>query len=226
MLTVAVLLSGRGSNLGALIGAQNEGLPIRLVLALSDRPGAPGLELARAAAVPTLAIDASAYRNNKAAFEDALDAALQASGCELVVLAGFMRVLSADFVRRWHGRMINIHPSLLPKYPGLRTHQRALDAGDAEHGASVHYVTPVLDGGPVLMQVRMLLCAGNTPEAVAASLLPLEHRLLVASVALIATGQVQLQGEQILYRQQALQHVLQLEDGEDAAGADSPADPT
>lgn len=190
-LRVAVLLSGRGSNLGALIQACQRDLPITLVGVYSNKADAPGLGLASAAAIPTQVYEPKNYPD-KAAFESALFAAVAASGAELVVLAGFMRVLGADTVEQWRGRLINIHPSLLPKYQGLHTHERAIQAGDSEHGASVHFVTPVLDGGPVLMQVKVPILAADTPEILAARLLPQEHRLLVAAVRLFAQRRVRL----------------------------------
>jgi phosphoribosylglycinamide formyltransferase-1 len=209
-LRVAVLLSGRGSNLGALIAAVAGGdLPIRLVGAFSNKADAPGLALATAAGIATAVFDARDFPD-KAAFEAALFTQVRASGAELVVLAGFMRILSAVTVEQWRGRLINIHPSLLPKYQGLHTHQRAIEAGDAEHGASVHFVTPVLDGGPVLMQVHVPILAGDTPDALAARLLPQEHRLLVAAVRLFAERRVRLDGERILVDTAALAEPIRL----------------
>lgn len=196
-LKVAVLLSGRGSNLGALIAAVAAGLPIRLVGAYSNKADAPGLALATAAGIATAVVEPRAYADREA-FEAALFAAVAAAGAELVVLAGFMRVLTAATVEQWSGRLINIHPSLLPKYQGLHTHERAIQAGDAEHGASVHFVTPVLDGGPVLMQVRIPILAEDSPESLAARLLPEEHRLLVAAVRLFAQRRVRLVDGRIL----------------------------
>ncbi|HWS28072.1 MAG TPA: phosphoribosylglycinamide formyltransferase [Xanthomonadales bacterium] len=195
-LRVAVLLSGRGSNLGALIEASQRDLPIALVGAYSNKADAPGLGLAAAAGIPTHVFEPRLYAD-KAAFEAALFAAVAASGAELVVLAGFMRVIGAQSVEQWRGRLINIHPSLLPKYQGLHTHERAIQAGDAEHGASVHFVTPVLDGGPVLMQVRVPILADDTPDSLAARLLPQEHRLLVAAVRLFAQRRVRLAQDRI-----------------------------
>lgn len=195
-LRVAVLLSGRGSNLGALIQASQGDLPISLVGAFSNKADAPGLGLAAAAGIPTYVFEPRLYPD-KAAFEAALFAAVATSGAELVVLAGFMRVIGAQVVEQWRGRLINIHPSLLPKYQGLHTHERAIQAGDPEHGASVHFVTPVLDGGPVLMQVRVPILADDTPDILAARLLPEEHRLLVAAVRLFAQRRVRLDDERI-----------------------------
>jgi phosphoribosylglycinamide formyltransferase-1 len=208
-LRVAVLLSGRGSNLGALIKAVAEGLPIRLVGAFSNKADAPGLALAAAASVPTQVFESRDYAD-RASFEAALFAAVSASGAELVVLAGFMRILSAETVDQWRGRLINIHPSLLPKYQGLHTHQRAIEAGDAEHGASVHFVTPVLDGGPVLMQVHVPILAADTPDALAARLLPQEHRLLVAAVRLFAERRVRLKSDRIVVDGVALAEPIRL----------------
>jgi len=195
-LKVAVLLSGRGSNLRALIAAAHRDSSFRLVGAFSDKPEAPGLQYAREAGIATCAYIPRHYPD-KAAFERALFDAVAASGADLVVLAGFMRILGTQTVEAWRGRLINIHPSLLPKYPGLHTHARALEAGDKEHGASVHFVTPVLDGGPVLMQVRIPLLAGDDADTLAARLIVEEHRLLVAAVRLIAQGRVRLDGETI-----------------------------
>lgn len=195
-LRVAVLLSGRGSNLGALIAASQRDLPIALVGVYSNQPDAPGLGLAAAAGIPSHVFEPKQFAD-KAAFEAALFAAVAESGAELVVLAGFMRVIGVQSVEQWRGRLINIHPSLLPKYQGLHTHERAIQAGDSEHGASVHFVTPVLDGGPVLMQVRVPILADDTPDSLAARLLPQEHRLLVASVRLFAQRRVRLAHDQI-----------------------------
>lgn len=203
-LPIAVLISGRGSNLQAIIDAVARGeLAADIRLVLSNRAGAQGLERARAAGIATAVIE-SAGHGDRAAYDRALRECLDASGARLVVLAGFMRVLSPEFVRHYQGRLINIHPSLLPAFTGLHTHRRALAEGVAEHGASVHFVTPVLDDGPVLMQVRIPVLPDDTAESLAARLLPQEHRLLVAAVRLIAQGRVRLQGEQILVDGEAL----------------------
>lgn len=195
-LRVAVLLSGRGSNLAALIDAAARDLPIELVGAFADRADALGLTRAAEAGVTTASFDPRAYAD-KASFEAALFAAVEASGAELVVLAGFMRVLSAATVDRWRGRLINIHPSLLPKFPGLHTHARALEAGESEHGASVHFVTPVLDGGPILMQLNLPIQAGDTADSLAQRLLPQEHRLLKAAVRMFADRRVRLVNDRV-----------------------------
>jgi phosphoribosylglycinamide formyltransferase-1 len=182
---VAVLLSGRGSNLKALIDAQRAGsLPAEIVLALSDR-ACPGLSIATQAGIPATLIDRNAFGDRRA-FETALAARLDEARPDLLVLAGFMRILSRDFVAGLRCAAVNIHPSLLPKYPGLNTHQRVLDAGDAEHGATVHYVTAELDAGPILMQCKMPVLPGDDAPSLAARLLPLEHQLLVAAVTRLA----------------------------------------
>lgn len=183
---IAVLASGRGSNLEALIDAQREArLPITIVGVFSDKADARALEIARAAGIAAVHVDPRAFGSRRE-FDEALFAAIAAARPDLVVLAGFMRILDPAAFKPWLGRIINIHPSLLPKYPGLHTHRRALEAGDRLHGASVHFVTAELDGGPVLGQVRIEIRPDDTPESLAERLLPQEHRLLVACVALLA----------------------------------------
>jgi len=191
-LPVAVLVSGRGSNLGALMAAREAGkLPIEFVLVASNKADAPALRNAEAQGIPTLALDPKSYAT-RLAFDEALFARVAESGAELVVLAGFMRVIDAAVVDAWRGRIVNIHPSLLPKYRGLHTHRRAIAARDAEHGASVHFVTAELDGGPVIAQARIPIHAGDSEETLAARLLAQEHRLIVACVDAIARGRVSL----------------------------------
>lgn len=191
-LRVAVLLSGRGSNLQALIDAhQLRQLPIQLVLAASDRIEAEGLRRAERAGVPTLALDPTPF-TTRADYDAALFSRVAAYTPQLIVLAGFLRMLDPTVVAPWQGRMINIHPSLLPKYPGLRTHARVLAAGDTIHGASVHYVTAKLDGGPVIAQVIINTMPNDTPESLAARLLLREHVLLRACVDGIAQGRIAL----------------------------------
>ena len=187
-LRVAVLASGRGSNFEAIAKAN---LPIELVGVFSDKPGARALEVARARGVPAFALDAKKYTDRKT-FDREFFARLADAKPDLLVLAGFMRVIDDTVIAPWHGRAINIHPSLLPKYTGLRTHQRAIDAGDRVHGASVHFVTAELDGGPVIAQVELDVRDGDTAESLAERLLPLEHRLLVATVDALARGRVAL----------------------------------
>lgn len=189
-LPIAVLASGRGSNLAALLDAAAAGtLPVAFKLVASDQADAPALRNAEAHGIPTCALDPKAFAS-RAEFDAALFARVAASGARLVVLAGFMRIIGGAVTAQWQGRMINIHPSLLPKYRGLHTHRRALKAGDAEHGASVHFVSAELDGGPVIAQARIAVQPGDTEDSLAARLLPHEHRLLVACVEAIATGAV------------------------------------
>lgn len=189
-LRIAVLASGRGSNLAALLAARARGeLAAQFVLVASDKASAGALRLAEQAGIPTLVLDPKAYPDRRA-FDLDLFARIAASGAELVVLAGFMRILDGEALAPWAGRMLNIHPSLLPKYRGLHTHRRALEAGDLEHGASVHFVTAELDGGPVVAQAVLPIEPGEDEQRLAQRLLPLEHRLLPATVALIAEGRL------------------------------------
>ncbi|HUW54069.1 MAG TPA: phosphoribosylglycinamide formyltransferase [Rhodanobacter sp.] len=188
---VAVLASGRGSNLAALLAARDRGeLPVDFVLVGSDKAAAGALRLAEAAGIPTLALDPRSYPDRRA-FDLDLFARIAASGAELLVLAGFMRIIDAAALAPWIGRMINIHPSLLPKYRGLHTHRRALQAGDREHGASVHFVTAELDGGPVIAQARIPIHPGDDEQQLAQRLLSEEHRLLPAVLALLASHRLQ-----------------------------------
>lgn len=174
---IAVLISGRGSNLQCLIDAcAAEDYPARIVAVISNRPDAYGLERAREAGISAIAIDHKAYASRES-FEAALDAALREAGAEFVCLAGFMRILTEGFVNQWDGRMINIHPSLLPKFKGVDTHKRAIEAGESEHGCTVHWVTPGMDEGPVIAQARVPVLPGDTPETLAARVLVEEHRL-------------------------------------------------
>ncbi|WP_429912105.1 phosphoribosylglycinamide formyltransferase [Glycocaulis sp.] len=174
---IAVLISGRGSNLQCLIDAcAADDYPARIVAVISNRPGAYGLERARQAGISAIAIDHKAFESRES-FEAALDAALREAGAEFVCLAGFMRILTEGFVNAWEGRMINIHPSLLPKFKGVDTHARAIEAGESEHGCTVHWVTPGMDEGPTIAQARVPVLPGDTPETLAARVLVEEHRL-------------------------------------------------
>ena len=207
---VAVLASGRGSNLAALLDAQGRGeLPVEFVLVGSDKADAAALRLAEQADIPTLALDPRSYPDRRA-FDLDLFARISASGAELLVLAGFMRVIDGEALRPWVGRIINVHPSLLPKYRGLHTHRRALKAGDAEHGASVHFVTAELDGGPVIAQAHLAVVPGDDEESLAQRLLPLEHRLLPAVLALLASGRLQWQAGTVQYDGRPLSAPLRL----------------
>ena len=181
---VAVLASGGGSNLAALIeAAARPGYPASIALALSNQPRAAALERARAAGIPALAVDHRPFGPDRAAHERAIDAALAQHGIELVCLAGYMRLLTPWLVGRWSGRMLNIHPSLLPAFPGLHTHERALAAGCCLHGCTVHQVTAIMDEGPILAQAAVPVLPGDTPASLAARVLAQEHRLYPAALA-------------------------------------------
>ena len=185
---VAILISGGGSNMVALVNSMQGDHPARPVLVLSNDPEAGGLAKADALGVATACVDHKPFGKDRAAFEVALQAALEAANPDIICLAGFMRILTSDFTRKWEGRMLNIHPSLLPKYKGLHTHARALEAGDTEHGCSVHEVTAALDDGPIPGQARISIAAGDTPDTLAARLLPLEHALYPAVLRRFALG--------------------------------------
>ena len=175
MKRVAILISGGGSNMVALVRAMTGDFPARPVLVLSNVPGAGGLARAQALGIPTAVTDHRA--RSRAAFEADLIATLDAAKPDILALAGFMRIVTPGFVDAFAGRMLNIHPSLLPKYPGLHTHQRALDAGDTEAGCTVHHVTADLDCGPILGQVRVPVLPGDTADSLAARVLVAEHQL-------------------------------------------------
>ena len=177
---VAILISGGGSNMVALVQAMVGDFPARPVLVLSNNPDAAGLARARALGVPVAAVDHRPYGHDRAGFEAAMAQHLDAVQPDILCHAGFMRILTPGFVQRYQGRMLNIHPSLLPKYPGLHTHQRALLAGDTEAGCTVHEVTVDLDAGPVLGQARVPILPGDTPDMLAARVLVEEHRLYPA----------------------------------------------
>ncbi|MHA6346474.1 phosphoribosylglycinamide formyltransferase [Roseivivax sp. CAU 1761] len=185
---VAILISGGGSNMVSLLESMTGDHPARPVLVLANDPEAGGLAKAAARGVETAAIDHRPFRGDRPAFEAALSERLDRAAPDIVCLAGFMRVLTEGFVARWQGRMLNIHPSLLPKYRGLHTHARALEAGETEHGCTVHEVTPALDDGPILGQARVPVAPGDTPEALAARVLEQEHRLYPAVLRRFASG--------------------------------------
>lgn len=186
---VAILISGGGSNMVALADSMTGDHPARPCLVLSNVPGAAGLARATERGIPTATVDHRPFRGDRAAFEDALQAELDRATPDIVCLAGFMRVLTPAFVARWQGRMLNIHPSLLPLYPGLDTHARALAAGDAEHGCTVHEVTAVLDHGPILGQARLRVLPQDTAQSLAARVLEQEHRLYPAVLRRFAMGE-------------------------------------
>ncbi|MGB5556650.1 MAG: phosphoribosylglycinamide formyltransferase, partial [Paracoccaceae bacterium] len=177
---VAILISGGGSNMVSLLKSMGPDHPAEPVLVVSNVPGAGGLAKAEARGVATAVVDHRPFGKDRQAFEAALHAELVRVNPDIICLAGFLRILTPDFIARWQGRMLNIHPSLLPRYKGLNTHRRALEAGDAEAGCSVHEVTADLDGGPVLGQARVPVLPDDTPETLAARVLKQEHRLYPA----------------------------------------------
>ncbi len=190
---VAILISGRGSNMTALIeAAKAHDYPAEIVVVVSNRPDAAGLERAREAAIATAIVDHRPFGEDREAFERALDATLQAYRIDLVCLAGFMRLLTPPFVQRWTGRMLNIHPALLPQFKGLHTHRRALAAGVERHGATVHFVVPEMDSGPIVAQDSVPVLKGDTEESLAARVLEVEHRLYPQALRLVAEGRARL----------------------------------
>ena len=186
---VGILISGRGSNMTALLrAAAAPAFPADIALVLSNRPDAPGLDTARAAGVPAAGIDHRPFGRDRAAHEAALAEALDAAGVEIVCLAGYMRLLTPWLVGRYAGRMLNIHPSLLPAFPGLHTHARAIAAGARLHGCTVHLVTEAMDEGPILAQAAVPVLPGDTEETLAARVLAAEHRIYPAALAALAAG--------------------------------------
>ena len=188
--SAVVLISGGGSNLQALIDAMaTQALNIRIAAVISNKPDAGGLLRARKAGIDALTLQNTDYPDRDQ-FDAALSAILDKYAPDLIILAGFMRILTASFVNRYAGRIINIHPSLLPKYPGLHTHQRALDDGEREHGCTVHFVTEELDGGPCIVQGRVPVLEGDNVEQLAARVLRIEHKIYPHAVSLIASGRL------------------------------------
>jgi len=186
---VAILISGRGSNMTALIeAARADDFPAEIVLVVSNRPDAAGLDRARAFGIPTAVIDHIVFGRDRAAFEHALDQKLRDQAIDLVCLAGFMRLLTPWFVDRWSGRMLNIHPSLLPQFKGLDTHRRALEAGAERHGATVHFVVSEMDAGPIVVQDSVVVRADDTEQTLAARVLELEHQLYPRALRAVAQG--------------------------------------
>ena len=188
MKRVAILISGGGSNMVALAASMKGDHPARPVLVASNDPQASGLARAQMLGIPRVAVDHKPFGKDRAGFEDALAAHLLVARPDIICLAGFMRVLTPRFVDLFRGRMLNIHPSLLPKYPGLHTHERALQAGDREAGCTVHEVTPVLDDGPILGQARVPILPDDTADALAARVLTREHQLYPAVLRRFAQG--------------------------------------
>jgi phosphoribosylglycinamide formyltransferase-1 len=192
---VAILISGRGSNMAALIkAASEEDFPAEIALVISNRADAGGLEKAGDAGVPTAAIESKSFGKDRSAFEAVLQSALDQHSIDLICLAGFMRLFTAEFVQRWYGRMLNIHPSLLPSFPGLDPQAQALRAGVKISGATVHFVIPETDAGPILMQGAVEVRDDDTPDTLATRILEIEHRIYPAALLLVAGGQVRLEG--------------------------------
>ncbi|HEY7245494.1 MAG TPA: phosphoribosylglycinamide formyltransferase [Xanthobacteraceae bacterium] len=186
---VAVLISGRGSNMSALVeAAQSPAYPAEIVLVLSNRPAAAGLSHARAARIATSVVDHVPYGNERESFERAIEEVLERHQVEIVCLAGFMRVLTASCVKRWEGKMLNVHPALLPAFKGLDTHRRALAAGVKIHGATVHFVTADVDCGPIIAQGALAVRERDTPDTLAARVLAIEHRIYPMALAIVAVG--------------------------------------
>jgi phosphoribosylglycinamide formyltransferase-1 len=186
---VAVLISGRGSNMTALIeAAKAKDYPAQIVLVVSNRPDAPGLARAHEAAIATAVIDHQTFGDDREAFERALDDELRKYRIEIICLAGFMRLLTAWFITRWSGRILNIHPALLPQFKGLHTHRRALEASVKRHGASVHFVVEETDAGPIISQQSVPVLQGDTEETLAARVLEVEHRIYPEALRLVAEG--------------------------------------
>ena len=197
---MGVLISGRGSNLAALIAAaREEAYPAEIVLVVSNRPEAAGLARAAEAGIATAVVDHNTFPDRRA-FEEELDRTLQAAKIEILCLAGFMRVFTDWFVERWAGRMLNIHPSLLPSFRATDTHRQALAAGVLIHGCTVHFVTPDLDAGPIIAQAAVRVVPGNTEETLAARVLAEEHQLYPLALHLVCEGKARLDGEVVHHR--------------------------
>jgi phosphoribosylglycinamide formyltransferase 1 len=193
---VAILISGRGSNMAALIeAAKAPDFPAEIVVVISNRADAGGLEKAAAHGIPTTVIESKPFGKDRAAFEAMLQRALDEKNVELICLGGFMRLFTAEFVRRWYGKMLNIHPSLLPSFPGLDPHGQALRAGVKLSGATVHFVIPETDAGPIVMQGAVTVADDDTPETLAARVIKIEHRIYPEALRLVASGQVHLEGD-------------------------------
>ena len=195
---VAILISGRGSNMAALIdAARAKDYPAEIAFVVSNRPDAEGLKHARARGIRAAAIDHKRFASRET-FDEAVDAKLHAADIEFVCLAGFMRLLSSPFIERWRGRMINIHPSLLPLYKGLHTHARALADGAKVHGCTVHFVVPELDSGPIILQAEVPVREGDDEKSLAARVLIEEHRIYPAALKLLAEGRLTIEAGRVV----------------------------
>jgi phosphoribosylglycinamide formyltransferase 1 len=193
---VAILISGRGSNMAALIeAAKARDFPAEIAVVISNRAEAGGLERARASRVETEIIESKPFGKDRAAFEKVLEETLARHRIELICLGGFMRLFTAEFVQRWYGRMLNIHPSLLPAFPGLDPHGQALKAGVKISGATVHFVIPETDAGPIVMQGAVPVRDGDTAEALSERILAVEHRIYPEALRLLASGRLKLEGD-------------------------------
>lgn len=195
---VAILISGRGSNMAALIEAANDkNYPAEIVLVVSNRPDSVGLRTAQANGITTVVIDHTGYKN-RAGFERALQTVLENHRIDIVCLAGFMRLLTAEFVGKWTGRLLNIHPALLPAFKGLDTHRRALEAGAKIHGATVHFVVPDMDSGPIIVQAAVSVQSDDTEKTLAARVLKVEHRIYPLALKLVAENRVRVENGRCL----------------------------
>ena len=201
---VGILISGRGSNMAALMdAARNDDYPAEIALVLSNRPDATGLIMAGESGIETAIVDHKPFAKDREAFERALDATLREHAIEIVCLAGFMRLLTPWFVDTWAGRMINIHPALLPSFKGLDTHARALEAGVKLHGATVHYVTNDMDAGPIIAQGAVPVLSSDDAETLAARVLDVEHQLYPRALALIASGRTRIEDGRVVVSETA-----------------------
>src|SRR6266702_492623 len=193
---VAILISGRGSNMAALIeAAKNADFPAEIVAVISNRTDAAGLDKAAAQGIPTEVIESKPFGKDRAGFEAALQRLLDEKNIDLICLGGFMRLFTAEFVQRWYGRMLNIHPSLLPSFPGLDPHGQALRAGVKISGATVHFVIPQTDAGPILMQGAVAVSDHDTADTLSERILQIEHRIYPEALRLLASGRLQLEGD-------------------------------
>ncbi|MCZ8183490.1 MAG: phosphoribosylglycinamide formyltransferase [Beijerinckiaceae bacterium] len=198
---VAILISGRGSNMEALVrAARSPGFPAEIVLVLSNKAEAGGLAFAREAGIATAVVEHKAYGKDRAAFDAAMQDVLTAHRVEIVCLAGFMRLLTAEFCTHWLGRMINIHPALLPSFKGLDTHARALGAGVKLHGCTTHFVTPGMDEGPIILQAAVPVLDDDTEASLAARVLEQEHRIYPETLRLLASDALVVEGQRVLRR--------------------------
>ncbi len=205
---VAIMISGQGSNMEALINACREkDFPAEVVLVISSSPKAKGLELAKKAKIPTKVIDHTKFETRDA-FEAAIQDALKAAGVDLICLAGFMRVLNPSFVHRWRDRMLNIHPSLLPAFKGLHTHERVLEAGARFTGCTVHFVRPEMDSGPIIIKAVVAIAPGDTPEMLGEKVLVFEHQIYPEALKMVAEGRARVSG-----------NIVQIKDGQQKTGA-------